>query len=177
MDDDIVSLSEADGASLRSKILRLLSTKCHPCFALTALLISLGLGYMITWSMHWAIRLVLYSTAPAIYARFPPTPDERVVTAPASLGTYCLSIARCVRHCLDLGRAGSTVEQVIRQPVAFVKKLLSNPGLRAMGDQKLDEAERILQSVGRSEMELAVRGCTGASSGYIQVNEDGTLVQ
>jgi hypothetical protein len=120
-----------------------------------------GLWYLLSWTLYWAACMSLYSTIPLLYARFPPTASEHIVTSPFTIGTYCLSIARSVNYFLRPGRTGMLAEMGIRIPTAFAQKAFANPLLRATEDPKLQEAEYVLHGIGRTELNLVMYGSAG----------------
>jgi hypothetical protein len=121
------------------------------------ILLTQGTWHLFAWMMHWAARIIMYSTTALIYSRFPPSPTEQIVTPVRTMGSYCLGIARSVKHFLGPEPLGLMNEMAIRIPVAVVQKILANEQLRATGDPKLTEAEIVLQNVGKAEVELTVR--------------------
>jgi hypothetical protein len=114
-----------------------------------------GAWYLFAWMMHWTARIILYSMTPLIYLRFPPASNERIVNASVSIGSYCLCIARSVKHFLGPNPVGLLLEMSMRIPVSVVQKALTNPILRVTGDPKLSEAESILKSVGGTQLGLS----------------------
>jgi len=111
-------------------------------------LIQYGPWYLFAWMMHWAMRLVLHRTMPQIYLQYPPGSEESIITAPDTVGSYCLGIARSVEYFLRPGHGGLMLELAMRIPVSFAQKVLSDPGLMQNGDPKLHEARAILENVG-----------------------------
>lgn len=55
-------------------------------------------------------------------------------------------------------------DAILRVPVAVVQQLLENPHMRTTNDPKLNEAEAILMSIGRPELELEVRDSSTRTS-------------
>jgi hypothetical protein len=132
-----------------------------------------GAWYLFAWMMHWTARIILYSMTPLICLRFPPTSTERTVTTPESIGSYCLAIARSVKHFLGPDPVGLLSEMSMRIPVSVVQKALRNPVLRATGDPKLTEAESILKSVGGTELGLTVDDLATKSPNHHPSTVDG----
>jgi hypothetical protein len=146
------SFRRAEADVLRSYLERLAPEELPDILALH------GVWYLLIWMVHWAGRIILYSTASLIYLRFPPNPTERTFSTSASMGSYCLAIARSVKHFLGPNPGGLIPEMVMRIPVSVVQKTLRNEALRDTCDPKVAEAEHILQTVGETELELNVDG-------------------
>jgi hypothetical protein len=117
------------------------------------ILLTQGTWHLFAWTMHWAARIIVYSTTASIYSHFPPNPNEQIVTAPRTMGSYCLAIARSVKYFVGPEPIGLMNEMAIRVPVSVVQKTLANEQVRATGDLKLIEAEMVLQNVGRAEVD------------------------
>lgn len=151
------SFTEAESEHLRESIDTLVPED------LPDILLEYGPWHLFAWMMHWAARIILYGTTPLIYLRFPPKPTEHIVMVSDSLGSYCLAIARSVKHFLvGAEQVGLMSEMAMRIPVSVVQKALSNPLLRATGDPKLDEAEKVLQNVGIAELDSEPCGLVGS---------------
>lgn len=112
--------------------------------------------YLIAWMVYWSACLTLYRTTHLIYLHFPPTATEQIVVAPATSGTYCLSIARSVKHFLHPENSGMLAEIAMRAPLFFAKKAMFDSDLAAAGDAKFAEAKMILESIGSGDLELVM---------------------
>jgi hypothetical protein len=109
-----------------------------------------GVWYLYAWMMYWGGCIILYTTTPLIYLRFPPSTTELTVSASGSIGSYCLAIARSVKHFFGPQPVGLRIEMLLRIPVSIVQKVLGN--LAVCGcDPKLTEAAIVLQRVGKTE--------------------------
>lgn len=109
--------------------------------------------------LHWASRIILYSTLPGILMQCPPDIPDNVAHNPISIASYSLGIARSAKHILsrsddDIGLWHDTL---LRIPVAVVQQVLQHPLRSSLNDPELDEAEIVLLSIGKSELELEVR--------------------
>lgn len=146
---------------------------------LPPLLFQYGIWHIYAWTLYWAASITLYCTTPLVYQRFPPPdfPNECALAQPGIIGTYCLCIARSTTYFLQSALSGLLSETAIRVPVALVQKVLSHPALRATGDPKLNEAESILQDIGKAEVDMLIRESTESPSTSSSSEEGLELVQ
>lgn len=126
---------------------------------LSDILYTHGSSYLLAWMLHWASRIILYSTLPGILMQCPPDIPDNVAHNPISIASYSLGIARSAKHILsrsddDIGLWHDTL---LRIPVAVVQQVLQHPLRSSLNDPELDEAEIVLLSIGKSELELEVR--------------------
>jgi hypothetical protein len=146
------SFTQEEAASLRGHVEKLDPEELPDVFA------QYSAWYLITWMAYWAACITLYRTTPLVYLQFPPTAAEEVVVAPATIGTYCLSIARSIKHFFHPENSGMLAEIGMRAPVYFAKRAVSDPDLEAAGDAKFVEAKSILENVGSIDLPLAMCG-------------------
>ncbi|KAF1919037.1 hypothetical protein BDU57DRAFT_536062 [Ampelomyces quisqualis] len=171
------SFTKAESENLR-ELIDMTATEDLP-----DIILEYGPWHLFAWMMHWAARIILYSITPLIYLRYPPCPTEHIVMVSDSMGSYCLAIARSVKHFLvGAEQVGLMSEMAMRIPVSVVQKALLNPLLRATGDPKLNEAEKILQNVGAAELVSGACGSAESNRGvgstmvdqdYSQVSQSG----
>jgi hypothetical protein len=140
------SLTKTESAVLRGYIDTLLPEE------LPDILYRHGIWYLYAWMMYWGGCIILYTTTPFIYLRFPPTATELTINAFGFIGSYCLAIARSVKHFLGSQPVGLLTEMTMRVPVSIVQKVLKN--LAVCGcDTKLTEAATILRQIGAAELD------------------------
>jgi hypothetical protein len=146
------SFTQEEAASLRGYVETLDPEELPEVFA------QYSVWYLMAWMAYWSTCITLYSTTPLVYLQFPPTAAEEVVVAPATIGTYCLSIARSVKHFLHPETSGMLAEIGMRAPVYFAKKAVSDLDLAAAGDAKFVEAKSILENIGSVDLPLVTCG-------------------
>jgi hypothetical protein len=148
---DVLSTSCHSFTKTESAVLRGYIDRLSP-EDLPDILSTYGLWYLYAWMMYWGGSIILHTATPIIYLKFPPTANELTINACGFIGSYCLAIARSVKHFLGSQPVGLLTEMTMRVPVSIVQKVLGN--LAVCGcDSKLTEAATILQRIGTAELD------------------------